>query len=155
MWSTLTVRLTEASSLVVGSGANLLLQSTIVLSTGLLAAVMLSPLASWLDRVSPLRAFVGTWFYTTCSALILARWLSHALAVEYAIGSTRGWVFTTLVVGLCALPSGGAAIAGIGCTSFPSGEAKILRPPKKRSSATAAKAATMPSRTGIGGICSR
>ncbi len=65
---------------------------------GLLGAVMLAPIVAALEGASPRRAFLVVWVYTVTTALVLVRWLAHALAEEYGVATVPAWVFVFLVV---------------------------------------------------------
>jgi apolipoprotein N-acyltransferase len=65
---------------------------------GVLGAVMLAPIVAALEGASPRRAFLVVWVYTVAAALVLVRWLVHALAGEYGVAPVPAWVFTFLVV---------------------------------------------------------
>jgi apolipoprotein N-acyltransferase len=80
-----------------------------------LGLVMLAPLAFLLDGVRPRRAFALAWVYSVGVGLVLARWLLHALVVEYRVAAAPAWLFTAIVIGGLALvpASAGAVYAAL------------------------------------------
>lgn len=60
--------------------------------------VMLVPLLASVGRSSPLRGALLTWAYSTAMALVIGRWLVHALANEYGVPAPAAWLFTVLLV---------------------------------------------------------
>jgi apolipoprotein N-acyltransferase len=76
-----------------------------------LAFAMHAPLAAALEGRRPLAAFAIAWTYLIAIGLVIARWMIHALAVEYAVPEIAAWLFTAVVIGVVALP-GTLALGG-------------------------------------------
>ncbi len=74
-----------------------------------LGLVMLAPLVAALEGQSARAAFGAAWLYSVGMALVLGRWLVHALAVEYEVALAPAWAFTALVIAGCALCPAAAA----------------------------------------------
>jgi apolipoprotein N-acyltransferase len=70
---------------------------------------MLAPVVAAIDGARPRRAFVVVWVYSVAMALVLVRWLVHALAGEYDVAVAAAWLFVALLVGALALVPGAAA----------------------------------------------
>jgi apolipoprotein N-acyltransferase len=64
-----------------------------------LAFAMLAPVAYVAERRSARATFGFTYAYTAVTALVIVRWLVHALAVEYEVERWAAWTFTALLVG--------------------------------------------------------
>ena len=65
---------------------------------GVLGAVMLAPIVAALEGASSRRAFLVVWVYTVTTALVLVRWLVHALTEEYGVATVPACAFIFLVV---------------------------------------------------------
>jgi len=68
-----------------------------------LALVMLTPLAFALASATPLAAFRLTYTYSIAMAVVIVRWLVHALATEYQTPLTTAWGVTVGLVAVYAL----------------------------------------------------
>lgn len=60
---------------------------------------MLLPLFVAVERSSPVRAALLVYVYSAARALVIVRWLVHALASEYGVPALAAWLFTVLLVG--------------------------------------------------------
>jgi len=76
-----------------------------------LGLLVLAPLAAALDGASGRRAFVLTWLWALAMALVVTRWLLHALVVQYGASPVLSGIFAALLVGALALVPAGAAAA--------------------------------------------
>lgn len=75
------------------------------------ALAMLAPLAAVAERRRPLWVFAFAYLYSVAMALVIVRWLIHALAVEYEVPLAAAWAFTALLVGAyAAIPAGAASL---------------------------------------------
>ena len=75
------------------------------------ALAMLVPTAVLAETRRPGTVFAFVYLYSLCMALLIVRWLIHALAVEYGVPLASAWTFTALLVGAYALiPAAGAAL---------------------------------------------
>jgi apolipoprotein N-acyltransferase len=75
------------------------------------ALVMLAPAAAFAEGRRPRVVFAFVYVYSVAMALLIVRWLVHALAVEYGVARGSAWAFTVLLVGAYALiPSCTAAL---------------------------------------------
>lgn len=76
-----------------------------------LGVVMLAPLVAVLDGARARRAFALTWLYSVAMALIVCRWMHHALVVQYGAAPLPSWLFLVLIVGgLAVLPAAAGAV---------------------------------------------
>jgi apolipoprotein N-acyltransferase len=76
-----------------------------------LGALMLAPLVAALDGASARRAFAITWVWGVVMALVVTRWLLHALVVQYGASPAASALFAVLLVGALALVPATAAAA--------------------------------------------
>ena len=74
-----------------------------------LGALALAPLVAVLDGASSRRAFALTWLWGVAMALVVTRWLLHALVVEYGVAPLASALFALLLVGALALVPAAAA----------------------------------------------
>jgi apolipoprotein N-acyltransferase len=74
-----------------------------------LGLVMLAPVILAVERSSPRAAFVSVYVYSVTMALVIGRWLIHALSVEYGVPESAAWAFTVLLVAAYALVPASAA----------------------------------------------
>lgn len=76
-----------------------------------LAFGMLAPLVAFSEGRRARAVFAFTYVYTVAMALVIVRWLLHALSVEYGVPAAAGWVFAVLLVGAYAVvPAAAAAL---------------------------------------------
>lgn len=68
-----------------------------------LGAIALAPLVAALDGASARRAFAMTWSWGVAMALVVTRWLLHALVVQYGASPLPSGVFAVLLIGGLAL----------------------------------------------------
>lgn len=68
-----------------------------------LGLVMLAPLVAVLDGARARRAFAITWLWGVAMALIVTRWLLHALVVQYGASPVPSALFAVLLIGALAL----------------------------------------------------
>lgn len=72
---------------------------------------MLAPLVAFSEGRRARAVFVFTYVYSVVMALVIVRWLLHALSVEYGVPAAAGWAFAALLVGTYAiLPATAAAL---------------------------------------------
>jgi apolipoprotein N-acyltransferase len=72
---------------------------------------MLAPVAYFAEHRSPRAAFAFAYVYSAAMALLIVRWLIHALAVEYAVERWAAWTFTILLVcSYAVIPAASASI---------------------------------------------
>ena len=75
------------------------------------AFAMLAPVAYFAERRSARATFTFAYVYSVAMALLIVRWLIHALAVEYAVERWAAWAFTILLVcGYAVIPAANASI---------------------------------------------
>jgi len=75
------------------------------------ALVALAPVAALAESRGPRAAFLLTYAYAAVMALVIVRWLIHALAVEYQVSLAAAWAFTALLVAAYAwIPATAAAL---------------------------------------------
>ncbi len=71
---------------------------------------MIAPLVFFAEGRRPGASFLFVWLYSTLMALVLVRWLLHALVVEYEVSATAAWIFALLLVASYSiLPAAAAA----------------------------------------------
>lgn len=91
-----------------------------------LGALALAPLVAALDGASARRAFGLAWLWTAAVALVVTRWLLHALVVQYGAGPLSSALFALLLVGALALVPAAAAAAWAPLSSRLSGSGAAL-----------------------------
>ena len=75
------------------------------------ALAMLAPLVAFAERRRARAVFAFAYVYSTAMALVIVRWLLHALSAEYGVSRPAAWAFAVLLVGAYALlPAGTAAL---------------------------------------------
>ena len=75
------------------------------------AFAMLAPLAAFAERRRASAVFGFAYVYSVVMALVIVRWLLHALSVEYGVARPAAWAFAALLVGTYALvPAATAAL---------------------------------------------
>ena len=68
-------------------------------------------MAYFAEHRSPRAAFAFAYVYTAAMALLIVRWLIHALAVEYEVERWAAWTFTLLLVcSYSVIPAASASI---------------------------------------------
>jgi apolipoprotein N-acyltransferase len=76
-----------------------------------LGALALAPLVAALDGERPRRAFLLTWLWALAMALVVTRWLLHALVSGYGASPVWSALFAVLLIGALALvPATAAAV---------------------------------------------
>jgi apolipoprotein N-acyltransferase len=76
-----------------------------------LSLVMLGPLALFAETRRPRAVFVFAHLTSAAMALVIVRWLIHALSIEYGVARPAAWAFSVLLVGSYALiPAAVAAV---------------------------------------------
>lgn len=91
-----------------------------------LGALALAPLVAALDGAPIRRAFGLAWLWTVAVALVVTRWLLHALVVQYGVGPLSSALFALLLVGALALVPAAAAAAWAPLSSRLSGSGAAL-----------------------------
>ncbi len=76
-----------------------------------LALGMLAPLVAFSEGRGARAAFGFAYVYSVAMALVVVRWLLHALSVEYGVPAAAGWTFAALLVGAYAIIPATAAAA--------------------------------------------
>jgi apolipoprotein N-acyltransferase len=72
---------------------------------------MLAPLAAFAERRRAHAVFGVAYVYSLVMALVIVRWLLHALSVEYGVARPAAWAFAALLVGAYAfVPAAAAAL---------------------------------------------
>ncbi len=75
------------------------------------ALAMLAPLVVFAEQRRAAAVFAFVYIYAVAMALIIVRWLLHALSAEYGVSRPAAWAFAVLLVGVYALvPAATAAL---------------------------------------------